>query len=100
MASDVTLALMVNDVAATSASLGDLWCGGRGIFLVSSATFGGGSVKLQMLAPAPAATWVDVPDVSLTAAGMVGFELPPARLRATATTATAVYAYAMGTRVD
>ena len=66
------------------------WDGGRGVF-AAVATFGGGSVRLQLLGP-DGSTWIDV--ATLTAAGVTAFELPPGRIRAAVTTATAVYASA------
>jgi hypothetical protein len=60
---------------------------------MATATFGGGSVKLQVLLP-DGTTWVDVAGGSLTAAGATaGLALPPGSYRANITTATAVYAY-------
>jgi hypothetical protein len=100
MASEIMLPLMVNDVAATA---GDkFWLGGHGIF-IAEATWGGGSAKLQY--KSPNGTFVDVPATvvgtpSLTANGMCMFELPPGELKVVVATATAVYAYAIGTRVD
>lgn len=102
MASDATCALMVNDIAPAAGANEVQWTGGRGMFYVK-ATFGGGSVKLQQ--KAPDGTFMDVPATvnattpSLTANGMAVFELPPGELKAVATTATGVYAYAVGTRV-
>lgn len=71
------------------------WPGGRGFFS-AAATFGGGSVSLQYLAP-DNTTWVTALDVvgaavTLTATGGVVFELPPGQVRASAITATAVHA--------
>jgi len=79
------------NVAATSGWL--QWRGGKGTFLVE-ATFGGGTVKLQVKGPNGAAIDVGT-DTTLTANGGGNFELPPCELRASVTTATAVYAIAV-----
>jgi hypothetical protein len=69
------------------------WRGGPGTFLVE-ATFGGGSVKLQV--KGPNGTAIDVgTDTTLAANGGGNFDLPPCELRAAVTTATAVYAIAV-----
>lgn len=83
--------------ATSSATL--LWPGGRGSFM-AKATWGGGSVKLQTLMP-DLATWIDVKNdagtaISLSADGMLLFDLPPGQVKAVIATATAVYAYAVG----
>lgn len=57
---------------------------------VAEATFGGGTVKLQI--KLPQGTYADVSSVTLSAAGMVAAFLPPGTYRAVATTATAAYA--------
>lgn len=75
------------------------WSGGRGAFSVK-ATWGGGTVKLQFQLK-DGSTWVDVgPDVTLTADGIGGFELPHGYIRAHVATATAVYAWVEGTGVS
>lgn len=63
--------------------------GGKFAFM-AEATFGGGTVKLQVKLPQD--TYADVTSASLTAAGMVNVDLPPGTYRAVATTATANYA--------
>lgn len=63
--------------------------GGHYAFM-AEATFGGGSVKLQI--KLPQGTYFDVASGSLSAAGYANFFLPPGTYRAVATTATAVYA--------
>jgi hypothetical protein len=70
-----------------------VWPGGLGIF-TAEATFGGGTISLQVMAPT--GTWLAVgTDTTMTAAGAAGFILPNgARIRVSITTATAVYAYA------
>lgn len=57
---------------------------------IAEATFGGGSVKLQI--KLPQGNYADVSSMTLSAAGMVAGFLPPGTYRAVATTATAVYA--------
>lgn len=81
------LALLTNEAATSGAKL---WPGGVGFFAVK-ATFGPGSVALQILLP-DGATWFTPAGASLTADGGVVFELPPCQIRALVTTATAVYA--------
>lgn len=83
------LALLVN--AGVGNGTAAQWQGGRGTF-TAEATFGGGTVKLQYMTMN--GTWVDVASGSLSAAGTLAFELPIGQIRAVATTATAVYAYA------
>lgn len=63
--------------------------GGHYAFM-AEATFGGGTVKLQIKLPQGA--YADVTSISLSAAGMVAGFLPPGTYRAVATTATAAYA--------
>lgn len=65
------------------------WMGGKTAFL-AEATFGGGTVKLQI--KLPQGTYADVTSVTLSAAGMVVSDLPQGTYRAVATTATAAYA--------
>lgn len=92
MASDNKLDLVLNDVVQT----GQFWLGGRGM-LIAEATWGGGSVKLQF--KSPNGTWMDYASGSLSANGALMFELHPCEIRAVVTTATGVYAYAIGTRI-
>ena len=101
MASDSDIALLVN---AAATGTGVRWYGGRGVFYVHSATFSGATIKLQC--SFDDSTYVDVDaagdsNVTLTAAGQGGFELPPCFLRAAITGGppSAVFAYARGTRV-
>lgn len=70
-----------------------VWPGGLGMF-TAEATFGGGTVTLQVFSPN--GTWVTVgTDTTLSANGAAGFVLPNgARIRVAIATATAVYAYA------
>jgi len=68
------------------------WRGGIGLFS-AEATWGGGTVKLQYKGPNGTAIDAGV-DTTLTANGGGLFELPPGNIRASITTATAVYASA------
>lgn len=93
MGTSANLALLSN-ASATGSAL--QWPGGRGVFS-ASATWGGGTVKLQYLGP-DGTTWIDAgSDTTLTANGGGVFELPACQVRANVATATAVYAFARGT---
>lgn len=70
-----------------------IWPGGKAAFM-AEATFGGGSVKLQI--KLPQGTYADIASASLTAAGIYVTDLPAGTYRAVATTATAVYARLAG----
>lgn len=102
MARRIQQALYINSVDQSpyGAGLGVDYPGGIGK-LMASATFGGGSIALQMLGP-DGSTWLPVDQyaqataASLTAAGMVTFIAPAGRIRALITTATAVYATITG----
>jgi hypothetical protein len=62
-----------------------------GVYALSVvATFGGGSVQLQLLGP-DGSTWLNV-GAAITANGYVSQTLPPGSYRLSITTATAVYA--------
>lgn len=87
VASKGTVTLLSN---ASATGSGKRWPGGRSMFIVS-ATFGGGTVKLQTLA-GDGTTWVDVASGSLTAAGTLTMDLPLGQYRANVATSTAVYA--------
>jgi hypothetical protein len=81
---------LVENASATGSA--KLYKGGPSTFS-ATATFGGGTVKLQVLLP-DGSTWVDVAGGSLTAAGMTAvLWLPQGQYRANIATATAVYAY-------
>jgi hypothetical protein len=84
------------DLALNASATGSaqVWPGGKGVFMVE-ATWGGGTVKLQIINPI--GTWIDVPSASFTANGIFNFDLPPGQIRANIVTATAVYAYAIAT---
>lgn len=86
-------ARLLTNASATGSAVN--WAGGRGFFS-AVATFGGGSVSLQYLAP-DNTTWITASTVAgaaatLTATGGLLFELPPGQIRASVVTATAVYA--------
>ena len=83
-------ATLAENASATGSAV--LWPGGEGVFM-AEATFGGGTVKLQM--KSPNGTWIDVDGASLTAAGTKAFKAPAGEIRASIATATAVYAYAV-----
>jgi len=72
-------AILLSNASATGS--GVAWPGGIGAFQALG-TFGGATVKLQALL-VDGSTWSDVGvDVTLTAAGMGGFLLPPCLIRA------------------
>lgn len=80
---------LLENASATGAAV--KWPGGRGVFM-AEATWGGGSVKLQM--QTPNGTFVDIDGASLTANGTKAFDAPAGFIKAVVATATAVYAYA------
>jgi len=80
--------ILANNASATTPAV--QWMGGTGVF-TASATFGGGTVKLQFQSDSGA--WVDVgPYTTLTADGGGVFTLPPCSIRVNIATATAVFA--------
>lgn len=81
------IALLAN--AGTGNGADKAWQGGKTAF-IAEATFGGGSIKLQI--KLPQGTYADVTSVTLSAAGMVVTDLPPGTYRAVSATATACYA--------
>ena len=84
--------------ANSSTPVAQIWRGGKGMFM-AEATWGGGTVKLQFYSLNSTAIDAKNPAgtaVSLTANGMVFFELPPGQIIVSITTSTAVYAYAIG----
>lgn len=88
MANTQCLTLASNASATGSAAT---FQGGYAIF-TAKATWGGGTVKLQM--QNPNGDWLDVSGGSLTADGTsASLRLPPGQYRANIATATAVYAY-------
>lgn len=80
--------LLFSNIAATTAAF-SLASGLYGITV--SATFGGGNVVLQRLAP-DGTTFIAV-HTAMTAAGYTTVFLPPGTYKLAITTATAVYAY-------
>ncbi|SAL59597.1 hypothetical protein AWB71_03301 [Caballeronia peredens] len=97
MARRAQLTLLSN--AGAGAGAGVDWPGGNGLFMVD-ATFGGGSVALEQLSPSgkwlPLVNLATTTAISLTANGVANFLAPAGQIRANATTATAVNAYAIG----
>lgn len=79
-------AVKFENIAATTSAF--VLNGGRYQFAVT-ATFGGGSVGIEMLGP-NGSSWLLVA-TALTAAGVVTYELPPGQYRVVIATATAVY---------
>lgn len=82
-------AVILLENAGTGNGADKVVSGGQYAF-IAEATFGGGTVKLQI--KLPQGTYGDVATASLTAAGMVAVFLPAGTYRAVATTATANYA--------
>jgi hypothetical protein len=82
-----TEAKLFSNIAATTAAFALL--GGRYVVTVS-ATFGGGSVKFQILGP-DNATFISI-GADFTAAGVATVDVPPGQFRLTIATATAVFA--------
>jgi hypothetical protein len=73
---------LLTNASATGSAV--QWGGGQGLFSAAG-TFSGATVKLQYLGP-DGSTYLDVgPDVTLTAAGMGLFCLPPGMIRASVT---------------
>jgi hypothetical protein len=83
----VTESHAFSNISATTPPFG-LYGGKYGLDV--TATFGGGNVQLQTLAP-DGSTWVNVGS-SITTAGFANYDLPPGQYRLAITTATAVYA--------
>lgn len=86
--------ILASNSSATSADV-FTWPGGIGMFSVE-ATWGGGNVALQF--QTIHGTWIAVgTNTNITTNGGGGFILPAGTsIRAAITTATAVYAYAIG----
>jgi hypothetical protein len=72
-----------------------------GYYLIAaSATFGGGTVKFQLLGP-DQSTWLDFPTaISFTGNGTSTTYAAPGQYRFTIATATAVYCSAAGIPID
>lgn len=75
---------LLSNASATGSAVN--WAGGKGNFAVVG-TFSGATVKLQALGP-DGTTYIDVPNASLTAAGMALFELPAGQVKAVVTGGT------------
>lgn len=92
---------------ASATGSGVAWPGGKGVTTVAG-TFGGASITMQYLGP-DNTTWLDVKvlnpadgaqtTVALTAAGAIGFMLPPGKIRAVVTGGAASGLYARASRV-
>jgi hypothetical protein len=91
-----TNVILASNASATGKAVN--WPGGPGTF-TAVATWGGGTVKLQLLGP-DGSSWIDAgTDTTLTANGGGNFELPPGQsIRVSIATATGVYASASPTR--
>ncbi len=81
---------LLSNAAATGSAVA--WPGGP-MYFTGEATWGGGTVKLQL--QSMNGTWLDVPSGSLTANGILNLTVPAGNIRANVATATAVYAYAI-----
>jgi hypothetical protein len=82
-----------SNIAATTAA----FVLNGGYYMVAAvATFGGGSVELQILGP-DQSTWLSAPTaLKLTAAGTIAGYLPPGQYRFAIATSTAVYCSVAG----
>lgn len=80
-------AVLVENASATGS---DKTIRGGQYAFMAEATWGGGTVKLQI--KLPQGNYADVTSASLTANGMVAVYLPAGTYRANIATATAVYA--------
>lgn len=70
----------------------DVYFNGGKCALVANATFGGGSIKLQMkIDIGNTAVYFDVVSAAFTAAGYLIYDLPPGTYRAVVVTSTACY---------
>lgn len=95
---------LLTNAAATSAAR--QWPGGAGVLTVSG-TFGATSATLEYRGPDDT-TWLPIKamdpagvqtTVALTAAGMIGFELPPGEIRVVLTGGAPAAMYARAARV-
>lgn len=87
MSANVGEANLQSNISATTGSFtlrGGKYCA------AVAATFGGGSIQLQMLGP-DLSTWFNL-GAPFTVAGSQNFDLPPGQYRWVVTTSTAVYA--------
>jgi len=83
-------AIVLAENVAASTTTGKSIPGGK-FLLMAEATWGGGNVKVQI--QSPNATWIDVPNSTLSANGMLQLELPRGQARVVFATGTALYAY-------
>lgn len=83
-------ATLLSNASATGSAVE--WKGGKTL-VTAEATWGGGTVKLQV--STPNGTYVDMtsPAVSFTANGAIVVDLPPGLYKGNVATATAVYMY-------
>lgn len=88
---------LLSNASATGSAV--VWPGGRGSFLAAG-TFGGATVKLQVLGP-DGTTWIDAGTyTTLTAAGVGNFDLPQGQIRASVSGGTPSALYAVAVTVD
>lgn len=93
--------ILLSNVSATGSGAPKPWCGGRGAFVIGG-TFGGTTATLEYLATSGAWVAAVTPAgsvVSLTAAGMALFEVPPGSLRAVLTGGAPAGIYADAARI-
>ena len=87
----MTMATDAKSFSNISADTGAFTLQGGLYAFIASATWGGGAVKLQALS-LDGATWIDVPNASLTANGfLTPLYLPGGQYQVDVATATAVY---------
>lgn len=86
MASKGSVTFFSNAAAGSSIKQ---WPGGKGM-LIGKATWGGGSVKLQVMS-GDGTNWVDVPSSTLSADGALVVDLPLCAIKAVAATGSAFY---------
>ena len=71
------------------------WVGGKGSFVAQSPLWSGGSAKLQF--QGPLGSYIDYPSGSLSADGIIAFELPACIIRVVTATTASVSAVAART---
>tara|TARA_R110000868_G_scaffold24342_2_gene96277 strand:+ start:5591 stop:5881 length:291 start_codon:yes stop_codon:yes gene_type:complete len=87
----MTMATDAKSFPNISADTGAFTLQGGTYAIVGSASWGGGTVKLQALS-LDGATWIDIPNASLTANGFLSpLYLPAGQYQFDVATATAVY---------
>jgi hypothetical protein len=88
---------LLSNASATGSDV--TWPGGRGSFIVAG-TFGGATVKLQLLGP-DGSTYIDAGSyTTLTAAGIGNFDLPQGKIRANVSGGSPSGLYAVAVTVD